>query len=146
VTSADKTTHQLTLKIRDWLYIDGTMDNDIRRCRDMSNDDEEPSGSYWNALALLGAAIREAGWKQLPDWPDTYEELQRWGNAGKTGAISLTAEQWTLVAAALQHGATIDDAIDEPEQAARKRALAAAVRTGLAQQGLNVQALQGYRS
>jgi hypothetical protein len=146
VKSAGKATHQLTLKIKDWLYIDGTMDNDIRRCRDRGDDDEEPSGKYWNALAKLGRAIREAGWRQLPEWPDTYEELQRWGSAGETGAISLTAEQWTLVVVALQHGATIDDVIDEPEEAARSRALAAVVRAGLAQQGLNVQPLQAYRS
>jgi hypothetical protein len=146
MTSADDVTHQLTLKIRDWLYIDGTMDNNIRRCRDMSDDEEEPSGTYWNALAMVGSAIREAGWRQLPGWPDSYDGLQRWGRAGETGAIDLTDEQWTLVVAALQHAATVQDANDDPEHAARSRALAAAVRAELAQQGLIVQALQGFRS
>ncbi|MET8151506.1 hypothetical protein ACIBSW_20290 [Actinoplanes sp. NPDC049668] len=146
MNSADKATHQLTLRILDWLYIDGHMDNDIRRCRDRDYDDEDPSGSYWDALAKLGSTIREAGWQQLPDWPDTYEDLQRWGSADETRPISLTAGQWTLVVAALQHGATVQDAIDEPQEAARTRALAAAVRLGLSQQGLNVQPLQGYRN
>jgi hypothetical protein len=145
MTSPDESHYQLALKIKDWLYIDGTMDNDIRRCRDRSDDDEPPSGSYWNALARLGQSIREAGWKQLPDWPNTYKELQRWGNAGETGAISLTAEQWTLVVAALQHGATIDDAVDEPEQAARSRAQAAAIRTGTCPAGRERSAASGVQ-
>ncbi|MEU4218180.1 hypothetical protein [Actinoplanes sp. NPDC026623] len=83
MNSADQATRQLTLKIEDWLYIDGTMDNDIRRSRDRGYDDEEPSGSYWNALADLGSAIREAGWRQLtpcrarPSWVAYSTTLDR---------------------------------------------------------------------
>ncbi|GLW30952.1 hypothetical protein Areg01_38920 [Actinoplanes regularis] len=122
----------MVMDVADWTFIDGTMDNEVQGIRERSwrEDGQDPA---WAELEQLGASIRQAGWEQLPDWPDTYEALQSWPTPGRTEAMRLSARQWGLVVTALESGADID----EPEDAATSRRIAALVRERLADQGLD---------
>jgi len=134
---AEQAAYPVTMEVADWTVIDGTMDNEIHSIRGggWRDDGRDPA---WAELEKLGESIRQAGWDQLPDWPDTYEGLQNWPAPGRTKAMRLTARQWGMVVAALDSGAEVEDSIDDHEAAAESRRIAALVRERLVEQGLNL--------
>lgn len=138
---SDETEYAVLMEVSDWTTIDAVMDNEIHSLRsegwdvpegqeDRRDDERDP---YWAGLTDLGESIRQAGWGQLPDWPEEYEVLQRWPAPGQTQAMRLTARQWGLVLSALEHWAGIED---EEESASRLQTIATTVRSRLAEQGL----------
>jgi hypothetical protein len=134
--AAEQASYPVVMEVADWTIIDGTMDNEIQGIRDEGwrEDGMDPA---WAELEQLGESIRQAGWDQLPDWPDNYEALQNWPEPGRTEAMRLSARQWGLVVTALEGHAETYDEIDEPEVAATSRRIAALVRERLAERGLN---------
>ena len=164
-STAEQAEYRVQMPIRDWLTIDGTMDNHVQTAigggldddteagnedPDPGTEDDDDSGSGsdsddedgWDAedvelsgVAQLGLSIRQAGWDQLPDWPHDAEGLKTWPAPGQTATMTLTGSQWDLVITALHHWAAVDDRLQEADSAAECRAIAAAIQTQLAQQG-----------
>ncbi|GAA3924913.1 hypothetical protein [Actinoplanes auranticolor] len=133
--------YAVTMKIDDWTYVEGTMDNDVQSARDRGwrqhgrGQRQEP---YWRERAKVGETVQKAGWRQLPR-PAEYEELQRWGASGRTVSIKLTGQQWSVVVSALERWANVDDELEDAEGAGRSRSIAAMVENQLAQQGTQLE-------
>lgn len=53
--------------------------------------------------------IREEGWRQIPGWPTDVEGFRSWPAEGQTSVVSLTANQWEFIAAALDDSAETSD-------------------------------------
>ena len=83
--------YPIQLLIRDWLFIDGTMDNHVQSAVDGSVpddvDDRPDEHSGWDAdedlarlpgVARLSLSIRRAGWEQIPGWPHDLEDFKTW--------------------------------------------------------------------
>jgi hypothetical protein len=144
--------YTIHLLIRDWLLIDGTMDNHVQSAIDGAVPDAPPGGHTGNEtdlddelsqlprVARLGSSIRRAGWEQIPGWPHDLEGFKTWPAPGQTATMSLTAGQWNLVVAALRHWADVDEQLSDVEGAARSRAIAATVAQRLAEQGCPLEA------
>jgi hypothetical protein len=111
---------------------------------DDTDGDEEP-GDSWDveaedairepAVAKVGMSIRQAGWDQIPGWPDDAEGFKTWPAPSQTTTVTLTGAQWDLVVSALLHWAAVDDGTDDAESAAASRAIATAVTVQLVEQG-----------
>ena len=108
--------------ISDWLLIDGTMDNHVQS----AVDDARPD------VAELGLSIREAGWRQLPDWPHSAEGFKTWPAPGQTATMTLTGAQWSLVVVALRHWADVSESLAKTGEADKSRTLADGIEQQLA--------------
>jgi hypothetical protein len=143
--ATDATKYPVVMEVADWLVINGTMGNEVDGLSQEGFDIPEGQDDWgedgrdprWAELTKLGVSIRQAGWDQLPDWPDTYEGMQTWPAPGRTEAMKLTARQWGLVVHALESWAEVSDRGNEPEGAADQRRIANMVREQLAAQGLD---------
>ncbi len=169
--------YAIEMAIREWLLVDGTMDNHIQSAiegsLDDNDEDDEEDGDEegdWDpdrfadglnvdeldedelvelpAVAQLGKSIRQAGWDQIPGWPADGAAFRTWPSPGQTTFITLDGAQWDLVIAALLYWAEVDDDMDEEhsaEDAARSRAIAAAIQHKLSEQGWSAARSTGDR-
>jgi hypothetical protein len=139
--------------IRDWLFIDGTMDNHVQSAVDGAvpdtiDEDDERAGdtptdrdtetdqaiSRLPRVAQVGLSIRRAGWDQIPDWPHDVAGFTTWPAPGQMATVTLTRAQWKLIVFALRHWADVDERIADAENAATSRAIATAVEQRLVEQ------------
>ena len=142
--------HSVQMLIRDWLVIDGTMDNHAQSCVDgAAPDDMEEDGRLsespgWDAdeeisglpiTAQVADSIRRAGWDQIPGWPHDGEGFKTWPALGQTATVTLTGVQWNLVVFALRYWADVDESLSDADGAAESRAIADAVGQRLVEQG-----------
>jgi hypothetical protein len=125
-SSSEQTGYRVKMETRQWLIIDGTMDNEV--ISEAQNGD--PSG-----VVDLGMSIRQAGWDQILGWPQDIHGFETWPASGQRSTIGLSRTQWDLVILTLERRAAVSDRCGDPSDAASSRAIAALVRTQLAQQG-----------
>jgi hypothetical protein len=124
--------YQVRMETRQWLIIDGTMDNEVST--QIENGD--PRG-----VVDLGSSIRQAGWDQIPGWPQDVKGFETWPAPGQQSTMTLSGSQWALVLSALEHWATVSESVegfggpDRAEDAERSLAIAAVIRAQLIEQG-----------
>jgi hypothetical protein len=122
VRFSEEATYRVQMETRQWLIIDGTIDNEVSV--------EAESGDPRNVVDL-GSSIRQAGWDQIPGWPHEVEGFKHWPAPGQTSMMTLSRTQWDLVISGLERWAAVEEA-DDAEQS---RAIAALVRAQLIEQG-----------
>ena len=140
--------YAIPLLIRDWLLIDGTMDNHVQSAIDGSvpddldewadddgSEEEDEEDAELPKVARVGLGIRRAGWDQIPGWPHDARGFQTWPAPGQMATMTLTGRQWELVLSALHFWADVDESMSDTEGAAESRAAAAALRQRLTEVG-----------
>ncbi|TDU80674.1 hypothetical protein [Streptomyces sp. KS 21] len=117
--------HPVELLVEHWLAIDSVIDSEISTGAE---------GGVPRHVVELGQAIRQAGWKALPDWPVEPADFAQWPRPGQRVTIALSAPQWFLVLAALERWAQAADRVGSPEhveEAQQNRAIAEQLRQAL---------------
>lgn len=117
--------YPIVMEVADWTFIDATMDNEIQDLREQQW--ESKGAPHWVKMTEMAESIRQAGWDQLPDWPETYDGLQSSPPPGMTQAMKLTARQWGLVVSSLERWATVG-AEEESSNEATSLRIAALIR------------------
>ena len=122
----EQVTYRVQMETRQWLSIDSTMDNEVST----EAQDGDP-----HHIVDLGMSIRQAGWDQIPGWPQHVEGFRNWPPPGQLTTMILTGAQWGLVVSALECWADVSESIDRADEAEQSRAIAALTRVQLAEQG-----------
>ena len=143
--------HSVQILIKDWLTIDGTMDNHCQSSIDgaapddvVDEDDRLSESPGWDAdeemsrlpkTAQLAHSIRRAGWNQIPGYPHDLAGFKTWPAPGQLATVTLTSAQWDLVVFALRYWADVSEGLSNAKEAAASRAIAEAVQLRLVEQG-----------
>jgi hypothetical protein len=122
----EQVTYRVQMETRQWLSIDSTMDNEVST----EAQDGDP-----HDIVDLGMSIRQAGWDQIPGWPQHVEGFRNWPPPGQLTTMILTGAQWGLVVSTLECWADVSESIDRADEAEQSRAIAALTRVQLAEQG-----------
>lgn len=105
----------LSLTAQAWAFLDSTADND------MSDNaiDGDPQ------VVLIGGAIRQAGWDQVPwvngQWPAMTDII----------AITLTVAQWEFLARSVEAAEAIDEELGYKDAVALGQATVQSIRSQL---------------
>ncbi|MBM2620519.1 hypothetical protein JIG36_33965 [Actinoplanes sp. LDG1-06] len=145
--STGPTTYPIQMLIRDWLTIDGTLDNHAQTAIDSAatemrkfDDEGDPGASFGSPdlprVTRLATSIRQAGWDQVEGWPHTVEGFETWPAPGQTATVTLSRVQWKLVVHALEEWAEVSARVQNTEEATSQRAIAASVTQHLASRGV----------
>ncbi|MFC5183603.1 hypothetical protein [Actinomadura harenae] len=117
--------YRVRMETRQWLVIDATLDNEVSV--------EARSGDSRNVVDL-GSSIRQAGWNQIPGWPNEVEGFEHWPAPGQTSTMTLNRAQWDIVVLTLDRWAAVSDSLEDPGSAAdaeQSRSIAALIRAQL---------------
>ncbi|GAA3806032.1 hypothetical protein GCM10022226_27670 [Sphaerisporangium flaviroseum] len=120
----EQSKYRVQMDTSQWLIIDAVIDNTIA----IEVVDGDPG------IVDLGDSIRHAGWEQVPDWPHDAEALKTWPPAGQQVTMSLTGQQWSLVASQLERWAAVSDRLADGNENA-ERGIVALVLAQLSAQG-----------
>ncbi|MFI0406310.1 hypothetical protein [Actinomadura sp. 3N508] len=124
--SREEAGYQVRMETRQWLVIDGTMDNEVIT----EAQDGDPRG-----VVDLGSSIRQAGWDQIPGWPRDVTGFLTWPTPGQMSTMVLEGSQWALVVSVLDEWAAVEESLDHADGAEEMRAIADLVRGQLTEQG-----------
>jgi hypothetical protein len=111
-------TYAVQLATRQWHIIDGVIDNEV------NTRAEEGDEQFVNT----GLDVRQAGWDQVMTGPNT------WPPDDQIVTVTLTVDQWGLVASSLDIWVSITEHSHAPEGAATARLIREVVSTQASQQ------------
>ncbi|MBO9555982.1 hypothetical protein [Cellulomonas sp.] len=114
--------HEVTLSVRDWKLIDGTIDNSVALAA--VDGDDERSGS--------GTRVRQAGWAAARSHPDVAAGSMGWPLDGASLTVRLPAADWSFVLAEIARWAEVEERLGDVEERDESLRLAQLLRTNLA--------------
>lgn len=126
---AEAVERAVSMALRDWFLIDGTMDNAGQTALELSDD----RGSR------RARSIRETGWTVTGPLARTFSDSGSWPPPdivmGRTITISLAIDDWRYIVSELTHWAAVSDVVGHAHDASWSRRLAAR----LAEEALNAE-------
>lgn len=96
---------EVTLPIKEWVLIDGTLDN-LAAVAVI----DDPT------LAERARLVRSIGWDQLPNWPGAGEDMAGWPPQGQDCTVSMSRSLWDLVLKCLIDALPINQSLAETKQ------------------------------